>query len=115
LYRCFENVIRNAVRYTRPDTTVCVSAQVNRDANRLTVLITDQGPGVDNDRLNSIFQPFERGVGDASVGFGLGLAIAARAVQMHGGHILARNEPGGGLTVEITLHSARSLHDITLA
>lgn len=115
LYRCFENVIRNAVRYTRPDTTVCVSAQVNPDATRLTVQITDQGPGVDNDRLHSIFQPFERGVGDASVGFGLGLAIAARAVQMHGGHILARNEPGGGLTVEITLHSARSLHDITLA
>jgi signal transduction histidine kinase len=115
LYRCFENVIRNAVRYTRPDTTVGVSAQVNPDANRLTVQITDQGPGVDNDRLRSIFQPFERGVGDASVGFGLGLAIAARAVQMHGGNILARNEPGGGLTVEITLHSARSLHDITLA
>ncbi|WP_447892919.1 HAMP domain-containing sensor histidine kinase [Pseudomonas marginalis] len=115
LYRCFENVIRNAVRYTRPDTTVCVSAQVNHDANRLTVQITDQGPGVDDDRLHSIFQPFERGVGDASVGFGLGLAIAARAVQMHGGHILARNEPGGGLAVEITLHSARSLHDITLA
>ena len=115
LYRCFENVIRNAVRYTRPDTTVGVSAQVNPDANRLTVQITDQGPGVHNDRLRSIFQPFERGVGDASVGFGLGLAIAARAVQMHGGNILARNEPGGGLTVEITLHSARSLHDITLA
>ena len=115
LYRCFENVIRNAVRYTRPDTNVGVSAQVNPDANRLTVQITDQGPGVHNDRLRSIFQPFERGVGDASVGFGLGLAIAARAVQMHGGNILARNEPGGGLTVEITLHSARSLHDITLA
>jgi signal transduction histidine kinase len=115
LYRCFENVIRNAVRYTRPDTTVRVSAHISRDANRLTVRITDHGPGVDNDRLHSIFQPFERGVGDASVGFGLGLAIAARAVQMHGGTIAARNEAGGGLTVEINLHSARSLHDITLA
>ena len=115
LYRCFENVIRNAVRYTRPDTTVRVSAHISRDANRLTVRITDHGPGVDNDRLHSIFQPFERGAGDASVGFGLGLAIAARAVQMHGGTIAARNEAGGGLTVEINLHSARSLHDITLA
>ena len=115
LYRCFENVIRNAVRYTRPDTTVRVSAHISRDANRLTVRITDHGPGVDNDRLHSIFQPFERGAGDACVGFGLGLAIAARAVQMHGGTIAARNEAGGGLTVEINLHSARSLHDITLA
>ncbi|KMT57109.1 HAMP domain-containing sensor histidine kinase [Pseudomonas fildesensis] len=115
LYRCFENVIRNAVRYTRPGTAVLVSAQVSPDANRLNVRITDHGPGVDNDRLQSIFHPFERGVGDASVGFGLGLAIAARAVQMHGGNIVARNEPGGGLTVEVNLHSARSLHDITLA
>ena len=115
LYRCFENVIRNAVRYTRPGTAVLVSAQVSPDANRLNVRITDHGPGVDNDRLQRIFHPFERGVGDASVGFGLGLAIAARAVQMHGGNIVARNEPGGGLTVEVNLHSARSLHDITLA
>ena len=115
LYRCFENVIRNAVRYTRPGTTVRVSAQVNREKNRLSVCISDQGPGVERDRLHSIFQPFERGVGDAIVGFGLGLAIAARAVQLHGGNIEARNEPGGGLTVEVNLHSARSLHDITLA
>lgn len=115
LYRCFENVIRNAVRYTRPDTTVLVSARINPDASRLTVAISDHGPGVDNDRLHSIFQPFERGAGDASVGFGLGLAIAARAVQMHGGSIVARNESGGGLTVEVNLHNARSLHDITLA
>ncbi|NVZ71847.1 sensor histidine kinase [Pseudomonas costantinii] len=115
LYRCFENVIRNAVRYTRPDSSVRVSAQVSTDGNRLKVRITDQGPGVEIDRLQSIFHPFERGVGDASVGFGLGLAIAARAVQMHGGSIVARNEPGGGLTVEVNLHNARSLHDITLA
>lgn len=115
LYRCFENVIRNAVRYTRQDSTVRVSAQTSAEGNRLNVRITDQGPGVANDRLQSIFHPFERGVGDASVGFGLGLAIAARAVQMHGGSIVARNEVGGGLTVEINLHSARSLHDITLA
>lgn len=115
LYRCFENVIRNAVRYTRAGTTVLVSAQVNAEANRLSVRVTDQGPGVDEDRLQSIFHPFERGAGDASVGFGLGLAIAARAVQMHGGTICARNAVGGGLIVEINLHSARSLHDITLA
>ncbi|WDU64132.1 ATP-binding protein [Pseudomonas poae] len=115
MYRCFENVIRNAVRYTRPGTTVQVSAQVNAEATRLNVRITDHGPGVENGRLQSIFHPFERGVGDASVGFGLGLAIAARAVQMHGGSIQACNEPGGGLTVQINLHNARSLHDITLA
>ncbi|MGA9703540.1 HAMP domain-containing sensor histidine kinase [Pseudomonas sp.] len=115
LYRCFENVIRNAVRYTRPGSAVLVAAQINSDATRLNVRITDHGPGVEEDRLQSIFQPFERGVNDTSVGFGLGLAIAARAVQMHGGTIEARNEPAGGLTVKVNLHSALSLHDITLA
>jgi len=115
LYRCFENVIRNAVRYTPAGSTVQVTAWINADANRLRVQITDQGPGVATDRLQSIFQPFERGVGDAGVGFGLGLAIAARAVKIHGGSIMARNTPDAGLTVEVNLHSARSLHDITLA
>lgn len=103
LYRCFENVIRNAVRHTRPETAIVVTAQVSADSSRLGVCITDQGPGVEVERLLSIFEPFERGMNEASGGFGLGLAIAARAVEMHGGSILARNEPCGGLTVEINL------------
>jgi signal transduction histidine kinase len=103
LYRCFENVIRNAVRHTKPMTAVVVSAEVNLEADCLTVRITDQGAGVENERLLSIFHPFERGLSEASAGFGLGLAIASRAVEMHGGTIVARNEPSAGLTVEISL------------
>ncbi|WP_223483594.1 ATP-binding protein [Pseudomonas sp. A-RE-19] len=103
LYRCFENVIRNAVRYTRPNTAVVVVAQVNLGADCLTVQITDRGPGVENERLQDIFHPFERGLNETSAGFGLGLAIASRAVEIHGGTIMARNESAGGLTVEIGL------------
>lgn len=103
MYRCFENVIRNAVRHTPPATTVVVSAEVNPDASRLRVWITDQGQGVETERLQSIFYPFERGMNEACTCFGLGLAIAARAVEMHGGSIMASNEPSGGLTVEINL------------
>ena len=103
LYRCFENVIRNAVRYTRLSTAVAVVAQVNLDTDYLTVQITDRGPGVENERLQDIFHPFERGLNETSAGFGLGLAIASRAVEIHGGTIMARNESSGGLTVEISL------------
>lgn len=103
LYRCFENVIRNAVRYSKPNTAVAVLAKANPDASCLTVQITDQGPGVENERLQDIFDPFERGLSEASSGFGLGLAIASRAVEIHGGTIMARNEPSAGLTVEINL------------
>lgn len=101
LYRCFENVVRNAVRYTRTASTVMVRAQTQGQS--LLVLITDQGEGVDAARLQSMFQPFERGIDDPSCGFGLGLAIAQRAVEMHGGSVRAYNEPFGGLTVEIVL------------
>ena len=65
--------------------------------------IADQGPGVEESRLQRIFDPFERGASEAGSGFGLGLAIASRAVEMHGGTILARNQAGGGLCVEIHL------------
>jgi len=101
IYRCFENVIRNAVRYTRPGSVVQVRADTGEA--QLMVSITDAGPGVETVRLQSMFLPFERGLDDASAGFGLGLAIAQRAVQMHGGTISACNEASGGLTVVIVL------------
>jgi signal transduction histidine kinase len=103
LYRAFENVIRNAVRYAPVGTEVLVSAEVDPAGNSLTVKIIDQGPGVETRRLHSIFQPFERGLDDTTTGFGLGLAIALRAVEMHSGHIAAYNVPVGGLMVEIKL------------
>ncbi|RMP33694.1 Sensor histidine kinase [Pseudomonas amygdali pv. lachrymans] len=58
---------------------------------------------MDDDCLQRIFQPFERGPDNTAQGFGLGLAIALRAVEMHGGQIAARNRPGGGLVVDIVL------------
>ena len=103
LYRCFENVIRNALRYTGTGTDVRVVAQISLDDRNLRVRITDQGPGVEAERLLSIFEPFERGVNEPGNGFGLGLAIASRAVALHGGSISASNQPCGGLTVEINL------------
>lgn len=99
LYRAFENVIRNAVRYAATATDVQVTANAGE---QLTVRIVDRGPGVESRRLQSIFNPFERGT-DNSSGFGLGLAIALRAIEMHGGSIAAYNIPEGGLMVQITL------------
>jgi signal transduction histidine kinase len=103
LYRAFENVIRNAVRYAHDGTDVRIVAEVDALQDSLTVSIIDQGPGVETQRLQSIFQPFERGQADATHGFGLGLAIAMRAIEMHRGHIAAHNMPEGGLMVRIRL------------
>ncbi|RMO81861.1 Sensor histidine kinase [Pseudomonas syringae pv. primulae] len=103
LYRAFENVIRNAVRHTAVGSDVVVVANVQAYPAGLIVNVIDQGPGVDEECLQRIFQPFERGLDNTAHGFGLGLAIALRAVEMHGGNIGARNRAGGGLVVDILL------------
>ena len=103
LHRAVENVIRNAVRFTAPGTAVEVT--LNRAADgQLALSVCDRGPGVPGGDLQAIFEPFYRGGhGPAMAGFGLGLAIARRAVEGHGGTITARNREGGGLCVTIRL------------
>jgi len=117
LRSAFENVIRNAVRYSPLGAPVSVSARLDapaaREERRVVVEVSDRGPGVPEKDLKLIFEPFyrvesareHRHVG----GEGLGLAIAARAVTLHNGRIEARNVAGGGLAVVITLPVAPRL------
>lgn len=103
LHRAFENVIRNAVRHTAPGTVVEVALDREPGAG-LLVTVADRGPGVAPADLETIFEPFHRGSGSAvPTGFGLGLAIARRAIEGHGGRIEAHNREGGGLCMEIRL------------
>ncbi|WP_060479665.1 HAMP domain-containing sensor histidine kinase [Pseudomonas monteilii] len=103
LYRAFENVIRNAVRYTAAGSEVRVEALLIGAGDQLQVLIVDQGPGVEASRLQRIFEPFDRGGQQGGDGFGLGLAIARRAVELHAGAITANLGKRGGLSVAIML------------
>jgi two-component system sensor histidine kinase CpxA len=105
LRRALENVVRNAVRYT-PEGS-CVDVVLERAQGSFAVLrVRDYGPGVPESQLVDIFRPFYR-VAEArdrqSGGTGIGLAISERTVALHGGTILARNHPDGGLEVEIRL------------
>ena len=101
-----ENVLRNAVRYTKEGTAVEVS--LNRSNGKATVKILDHGEGVPEQELANLFRPFYR-VGEArdrgSGGTGLGLAIAEQAILAHDGSITAKNN-GEGLVVEIVLSTA---------
>jgi two-component system, OmpR family, sensor kinase len=104
LRSAFENVLRNAVRYSPTGSQLNVDAQ--RIAASIEVEIRDQGPGVPEKDLALIFEPFYRidpARGRAEGGEGLGLAIAARAVALHRGSIEARNVQGAGLSVRIVL------------
>jgi len=107
LHRAVENIVRNAVKFTRQGTTVDVRVHTTRTSAILTV--TDHGPGIAAGELEKVFDPFYRGdAGMGTSGFGLGLAIAQRAVDAHGGAIKAANVPGGGLEVEVDLPLAHS-------
>jgi two-component system sensor histidine kinase CpxA len=100
LREAIENVVRNAIRYTPEGAAVTVEAgRVGGDQYR--VVVRDAGPGVAVEHLDRIFETFYRAPGAGEAGFGLGLAIAKRAVALHGGTIRAVNRPEGGLEVEI--------------
>jgi two-component system, OmpR family, sensor histidine kinase CpxA len=107
LRSAFENVIRNAVRYSPVGTLVAVSARRLPGQPDVEVAVRDQGPGVPEKDLGLIFEPFYRVEAArehrSTGGEGLGLAIAARAVTLHGGSIAARNLEGGGLAVTVLL------------
>jgi len=104
LRSALENVIRNAVRYGPPGSRVEIEA--TRSDSQIDVMVRDSGPGVPEKDLELIFEPFYRvdaARNRAVGGDGLGLAIAARAVGIHGGRIQARNLEAGGLVVQLTL------------
>jgi two-component system sensor histidine kinase CpxA len=109
LRSAFENVVRNAVRYTTAGSEVEIHLSCrlqNGSGARAVITVRDHGPGVPDREISNLFRPFyrldaarERQTGGA----GLGLAIAERAVRLHHGTITARNAEGGGLVVEIQL------------
>jgi two-component system, OmpR family, sensor histidine kinase CpxA len=113
LRSCIENVVRNAIRYTKPGTEVALSLDLAGDGlDSARILVADHGDGVPPEALDRIFEPFYR-VTEAhehqTGGTGLGLSIAQRIAIVHGGTICARNRDGGGLEIEIRLPVSMSV------
>jgi two-component system, OmpR family, sensor histidine kinase CpxA len=108
IYRAIENIVRNAIRYTRQDTVVelKIHCEEQAGARMVTLNVADSGPGIPETELENIFRPFYRV--DAARqqdtgGFGVGLAIADRAVRLHHGEVRACNRPEGGLIISLSL------------
>lgn len=102
--RAIENVLRNAIKHTKSNSEVSVSANLGASDHRLYIDITDQGPGVAENELSAIFGPFYRGSNSQkSQSIGLGLTIAQKAIEAHNGKISASNRKEGGFRVEINL------------
>ncbi len=104
LHRALENVVRNGVRHSPPGGRVHVTGRRDAARREAVITITDEGSGVAASELESIFEPFFRSAqAKQARGHGLGLTIARRVVETHGGSIRASNRSTGGLAVEIRL------------
>jgi two-component system, OmpR family, sensor histidine kinase KdpD len=100
--RVLVNLLENVSKYTPPGSTVTLSAGVIGD--RLSVSVSDNGPGLPAGQEEAVFQKFTRGEREpATPGVGLGLSICRAIIESHQGKIVAAQRPGGGATFTFTL------------
>lgn len=110
LHSAIDNVVRNALLHG--DREQPIEVTLSNDADAVRIAVRDHGPGVREEDLPHLFEPFYRaGAKDSNhvstEGTGIGLAITERAAALHGGEVTARNAEGGGLIVTITLPRAK--------
>jgi len=104
LKRCLTNLIANAVKFgTRAEILI-------EDGADLVIRVRDRGPGIPEEELERVFEPFyrlESSRNRDSGGTGLGLSIARDVAQAHGGSLQLANAPGGGLEATLRLPRRR--------
>lgn len=99
--RATDNLLRNALRFNPAGKPIDIQAK--RVGDRLQLSVRDHGPGVAAEHLAQLGEPFYRAPGQTAPGHGLGLAIARRAAQRHGGELILGNHPEGGFLAIIDL------------
>ena len=100
------NLLGNASKFSPPGATVTVRADGRDDARRVEIAVCDDGPGIAATERARIFEPFvtlDPSMSRAHGGAGLGLTLAKRIVDLHGGQIRVDSEPGRGATFTIAL------------
>ena len=100
IWRALENLARNALIHSDPQAGVEISLNMVAEESAVEIKVSDRGPGLAEQHLEKIFEPFYRAQEARdrnSGGHGLGLAIAAAAIRRHGGTLKAFNRQGGGL------------------
>jgi two-component system sensor histidine kinase KdpD len=108
LQRVIVNLLDNATRFSPDQQAVRISA--SKFAGLVEIRIADCGPGVEADRRDDIFVPFQRlGDTDNLTGLGLGLALSKGFTEGMGGSLQAEETPGGGLSMVISLSAVDSV------
>ena len=104
LRQVFVNLISNAVKFTRPVETAVIEIGSKAEGGKNIYYVRDNGVGFDPQYMGKLFGVFQRLHGAQEFeGTGVGLAIAQRIIQKHGGRIWAESTPGGGATFYFSL------------
>lgn len=101
LERALDNLLRNALRFNPEGQPI--ELNFVRRADEVCLEVRDHGPGVAEQHLAQLGEPFFRAPGQSAAGHGLGLAIARRAAERHGGHLHLENHPDGGFSAKLVL------------
>ena len=99
--RAVDNLVRNALRFNPQGQPIEISAQ--REQDRIVLSVRDHGPGAAPEHLAQLGEPFFRAPGQEAAGHGLGLAIARKAAERHGGSLVLENHPQGGFVARLEL------------
>ncbi|MDB4327074.1 two-component system sensor histidine kinase EnvZ [bacterium] len=100
LKRVLDNLIENAFRYG--SNNIKITSRHNKKEKQLCFAIRDFGPGIPEEQIQSLFEPFTQGdKARGSLGSGLGLAIIKRIVEMHSGKVTLQNHAQGGLIATV--------------
>lgn len=100
------NLIGNAMKFTPAGGMISYRAD-RRDEGQVLVTVADTGPGIPNENIDKIFNPYWQAKRTARLGAGLGLPIAKGIVESHGGTIWVESEPGAGTKFFFTLRVPR--------
>lgn len=106
LFRAFNNIIMNAIKYNKENGDITIDCRENTDKNTIKITISDSGIGVHEEDLDKIFHVFERGkfaVEDIKGSLGLGLYLVKQIVEDHYGEVKLTSTVGVGTTVALTL------------
>lgn len=111
LHQVIVNLMSNAIKFTPEGKRVSVNCSEDPKANALNIIVRDEGVGIPEDELRSVFDKFiqssktKTGAG----GTGLGLAICKEIVEGHGGRIWAENNTAGGADFHVSLPISQEL------
>lgn len=107
MQQVFNNLISNAIKFSKPETQIEISAEAR--GNTALICVKDQGQGISSDEIGKLFQYFSKTSTQSTAGeesTGLGLAICKKIVEAHGGRISVESQLGTGSVFKVELNLA---------